>query len=355
MPSKDASAGTRDSELTNHGVLQATRLGQFFKQSSLRITHLFSSPLKRTVKTAKSIQDAQKQLVAQKVDNTLESPNVAGSHALGIEIVPCRALIEQDFGFYEGKSFYNRPRDSNLTGKQAHQKEYENEPGFVPPESKESMARRADSFLDEHLLPLLQEERSSTEYIVAVVSHGMLLSSLWRCLLRRLPAKSVTIAPEVLASKSFVDLEHLGGWSNTGFLELSIAQKSSALVHEAAEDLAQVSPELSNAGCEAASEVEPSEQVAPNTVGNTLVNDEVHTRTDTKTELGTVAVPRASEPTASLEQRSNMLSEWAITIMTVNGKTHLKGIKRTGGGVGSAKFQEDQKTIETFFKRRKVG
>jgi hypothetical protein len=40
--------------------------------------------------------------------------------------------------------------------------------------------------------------------------------------------------------------------------------------------------------------------------------------------------------------------------LTVNGKDHLKGLKRTGGGVGSSRHDASQKGIESFFKRRKV-
>jgi len=45
--------------------------------------------------------------------------------------------------------------------------------------------------------------------------------------------------------------------------------------------------------------------------------------------------------------------KFQITVKTINGKDHLKGLKRTGGGLGSSKFEEGQKSIETFFKKRK--
>jgi phage baseplate assembly protein gpV len=45
---------------------------------------------------------------------------------------------------------------------------------------------------------------------------------------------------------------------------------------------------------------------------------------------------------------------WNTTILAINGKDHLKGLKRTGGGVGSSRHDTSQKSIETFFKRRKV-
>lgn len=46
--------------------------------------------------------------------------------------------------------------------------------------------------------------------------------------------------------------------------------------------------------------------------------------------------------------------DWTTTILTINGKDHLKGLKRTGGGVGSSRHDASQKGIESFFKRRKI-
>ena len=51
----------------------------------------------------------------------------------------------------------------------------------------------------------------------------------------------------------------------------------------------------------------------------------------------------------------DILHGWNMVIRKVNGKDHLKGLKRTGGGVGSSQFDEGQKKIETFFKKQKVG
>jgi hypothetical protein len=45
---------------------------------------------------------------------------------------------------------------------------------------------------------------------------------------------------------------------------------------------------------------------------------------------------------------------WSSIILAINGKDHLRGLKRTGGGVGSSRHDASQKCIKTFFKRRKV-
>jgi hypothetical protein len=58
-------------------------------------------------------------------------------------------------------------------------------------------------------------------------------------------------------------------------------------------------------------------------------------------------------PAASIELEG--LPGWNIIIQKINGKDHLKGLKRTGGGVGSSRFDEGQRKIETFFKKQKVG
>src|ERR1700759_2039622 len=45
-------AGTLDSALTNHGVEQANRLGEFFTQNEVIFSHIFASPLSRAFRTA---------------------------------------------------------------------------------------------------------------------------------------------------------------------------------------------------------------------------------------------------------------------------------------------------------------
>ena len=317
----------------------------------------------RTVKTAKLIRDAQNETIACRHDRILETPgatSAAECEAFKLETVRCPALIEQDFGFYEGKPFYERPRGSNLTGKQAHQKGHENEPGFTAPESKESMANRADGFLDEHLLPLFQEEKLALEHTVVVVSHGMLLSTLWRCLLRRLPAKSVTLSSEMLASTSFIDLEHLGGWSNTGYLELAMKQTPAASVGKSRTDNGLISTKPTKRELDSVQNDMSSEQDDVATIADAVIVKKAVSIGDGSNIEG-VMEPAVEAPTSSQIPKMistpsrSTLTGWLTTIKTVNGKMHLKGLKRTGGGVGSAKFEEGQKTMESFFKRRKIG
>ena len=292
----ESSAGVKDSALTIHGSLQATRLGQYFVESGLRFTRIFSSDLQRAHKTAAAILLAQIERQGDAVDH---------------ELVVTQSLLlrEQDFGFYEGKPFYARSRGTNKTGKDIHRAEHHEEPGFKDIESKESMALRMDTFLDEHLLPILQSEIEGSEETVAIVSHGIIVSVLWKCLLKRFAAQTVSLAPGLnVGGGRVTPLEYLGGWSNTGYLELDIR---------------------------------PSQVLKEN--HTPVANDDAG------------AVDKSPDIQHLGPTISAVFIGRKMVIKTVNGKEHLKGLKRTGGGVGSSKFDEGQKKIESFFKKRKVG
>ncbi|KAF1360048.1 phosphoglycerate mutase-like protein [Lizonia empirigonia] len=261
-------AGSRDSALTNHGYQQATRLGLHFKALEFEFTHLYSSHLQRAAKTAGLIREAQ-----------LPVNGDATSSRAVPEVTQLRVLMEQDFGDLEGKKWTQI------------QAELQNKPGYAAVETKEAMGQRADAFLDEHLLPLLDETKDDADLVIAIVSHGIFLSTLWKRLLQRLLAKSVSLSPDV-QSTARPALEHLGGWSNTGYLDLHLMR------HEV---------ESTSQSCD--------------------------------TPYPGLRIARG----------------WTVTILAINAKEHLKGLKRTGGGVGSSRHDASQKGIESFFKRRKMG
>lgn len=172
-------------------------------------------------------------------------------------------------------------------------------------ESKESMIGRMDVFIQDHLLPLLRKMTSEPEPIVCIVSHGIILSHLWRCFLKNFPRKSVSLAPDTVTGTSNPTvLEHLGSWSNTGYLELD--------VH--------------SSGAEAGTGTDDFK-------GNLF-------------PLGHPSPDQSLTPTAP---------HLKMIIKTVNGRDHLKSLKRTRGGVGSSKYDEGQKKMESFFKKRNVG
>lgn len=221
------------------------------------------------------------------------------------------SLREQDFGFYEGKPFYTRSRGTNKTGKDTHREQHQSDPEFKDVESKEAMALRMEAFLDEQLIPILRGETPKGEEIIAIVSHGIILSILWRCFLKRFAARTVSLALGIsVGGGGVTPLEYLGGWSNTGYLELDIMPRHV--------------PTDSNIYS-----FVPMDDVGP--VDEAPAN---------KHSVSTIsAIPIGHN----------------MVIKTVNGKDHLKSLKRTGGGVGSSKFDEGQKSIESFFKKRKVG
>ena len=286
------SAGVKDSALTVHGNLQAERLGKFFAETGLRFRKIYSSDLQRAWKTATAIRLAQPP----------PDCDAASEAKTQVTLTALTVLREQDFGFYEGKPFYTRPSESRRTGKENHRYQHHGDPDFKDVESKESMVLRMLNFLQDHLVPAIQSEPSERNNDIVIVSHGIILSQLWRCLLTFLAKDSITLSPGL--SVGTTPLEYLGAWSNTGYLELEILTKQSTATGELA--------------------------------------------------IST-AVPPAPAPDPSYADSgvSPPLHHYKVIIKTVNGKEHLKGLKRTKG-VGSSKFDEGQKSIESFFKRRKV-
>ena len=282
-----SSAGIRDSALTNHGILQAERLGQYLARRDLHFTHLFSSDLQRAYKTAEAIATFQ----VRKGEKTEKT----------VTVKQLKVLREQNFGFYEGKPFYARSTISTKSGKEDHRSQHKNEPGFEDVESKESMTARADSFVYDNLLPILCKDNAHREATVAVVSHGIILNHLWRSILKLFAQRTVSLAPGVSAGGAGggTALEYLGGWSNTGYMELDI--QPVVMAKERA--------------------VSESEVTAP---------------TPAETDVLTP------------------LPELRMIIKAVNGKDHLQGLKRTRG-VSSGKHDEGQQKIESFFKKNKVG
>ncbi|KAL8762437.1 MAG: hypothetical protein Q9184_001565 [Pyrenodesmia sp. 2 TL-2023] len=272
-------AGVRNSALTVQGVLQAERLGQHLAASGIRYTHIFASDLQRAVKTAQALLSAQPE------------PTVGP----GLSVCQLPILREQDFGFYEGKSFYARQRDSNKSGKDNHRSQHEADPDFKDVESKDSMTKRTDTFVAEYLRPLIVQPPPRKDTVVAIISHGILLSHLWRSILSMFAKQTVSLTPGLaVGGEAVPPLEYLGGWSNTGYLEVDIT--------------------------------------IPSVITETSDGD----------------LQPGHAPSSSLPSAIKML------IRTVNGKEHLKGLKRARG-VGSSQYDEGQKKIESFFKKTKLA
>ena len=285
------SAGIKDSALTIHGNLQAERLGKYFAESGVRFRKIYSSDLQRAFKTATAIRLAQ----------PLPGCDAAPETKLQVTALPI--LREQDFGFYEGKPFYARPRESKVSGKEYHRAQHLDDPDFKDVESKESMALRMSTFLQDHLAPAITNEQFGLNGDIVVVSHGIILSQLWKCFLKVVARNSITLCPGLsVGDGGITALEYLGGWSNTGYLELEILKKETAGTTELAVS---------------------------------------------------TAAPPIPDPSDADGDTCPQLHQYKIIIKAINGKEHLKGLKRTRG-VSSSKFDEGQKSIESFFKKTKT-
>lgn len=226
-------AGTRDSALTSHGVIQTRRLGAHLaKVVPTPKTRIFASDLQRAVKTAEAIRDARGE---------------GGEGGDDVEQLP--DLREKFFGTGEGQKFGARePHDGA--------------------ETTEEMQVRADRFLADHLLGLC------TEDAVFVVSHGLMLNVILRRLCEKLPSGSVSVSPEAQhhANPSGTAVLARASWSNTGYLEMTLSGGQ----------------------------------------------------------------PQWSALKARIE--------------VVNSTGHLQGLRKTRGGIGSARFDSNQKTMDSFFK-----
>ena len=250
--------------------------------SGSQLTHIFSSNLQRAFKTADTLRISKSQ----------------DRNGSSLQVMQISNLREQDFGFYEGKPFHARLRDSDKLKKETNRLQNSTDPIFQDVESKESMDKRTDEFVKEYLVPLIQARSINHKATVAVVAHGIILTHLWKSLLKLFAKNTVSLAPGLpVGLGRITPLEYLGGWSNTGYLEVDIRQ-------------------------------------------------------DIPLQVGTDHQPHTAEYEDA--QGSLLPPNLRMEIITINGTDHLKGLKRTRG-VGSSQYDEGQKKIESFFKRSKFA
>ena len=294
---RSPSAGWTDSALTSHGHIQTTKLGSHLANSNVRLTHVFSSDLSRARKTAEAIVEAQ----TTKFGKSAKSND-------GIRFVQITSLREQDFGSLERCPWAVNPRTTRRHGARKAPKIDRSHQDWRDIESKESLTRRATSFIDTSIVPMMLDPTSARkEPTVAVVSHGMTLHALWKALLKRFALFGVSLGPGVnTRSDNGDNLEHIGGWSNTGYLELDIQHQPSDM------KAAQATKGVATS-------------IAPMTTS----------------QKDTIAI--------------TVLYDWRMKVLAINNTSHLRGLKRTRGGVGSSTYDEDQKPIESYFKKRRVA
>ena len=163
-------------------------------------------------------------------------------------------------------------------------------------ESREQMRRRAEKFVLGHLTLLLNQEGAGG--CIVVVSHGLILDSLLRVLLERFALRGTARLGDAKTT----------AWSNTGYVELAVG-----LTVEVGTDDPVVAGGL-----------------------------------DTVQVPGEVSGDRTPAPPAlPLPPRRQ---PWiSLSVVGVNVLTHLEGLKKTRGGIGSAQHDKRQRTMDAFF------
>ena len=192
------------------------------------------------------------------------------------------------------------------------------------------MKARVDAFIDRYLLQLIEEVQDKDA--VAVVSHGMILSHLWRAILRRFHPNNVAVASGVLAAERGLSLEFVGGWSNTGYLDLDVKQKPELVLSIPATQKSTLPTPHS----------QPLEQSSAASLESQVI-----------TQSPTAATSRNN--ITLLEHPRTIPQNMSLVVNAVNSLEHLKGLKKTRGGIGSLKHDSNQKTMDSFFKKRKLG
>lgn len=301
-----------DSPLTNHGVLQANRLGSHLAAS--KVSRIFSSDLDRAVKTAEAVCTAQ-------------------DHGIALQVIKLELLREQDFGYYEKKQFHERPKHTNKPGSGSHSEAYRTRPGFKDVESKESMKGRMETFVNEHLMHLLDNsDKRPNDHAIVIVAHGIILGHLWRVILGQFDRKNVSTGPDVPNPER--GLQHLGGWSNTGYLDLDIKPMNQVVAPAKVGLVSSVLGQQSNA--------EPSVELSKDNAG--------HSQTPSfGDELSIQSIVKLPN-----HDCGNIKTTMSLVIKSVNNQDHLQGLKKTRGGLGSLKHDSSQRTMDSFFKKRRL-
>lgn len=179
---------------------------------------------------------------------------------------------------------------------------------------------------------------------MVVVAHGIILSHLWRVLLKRFPAGDVSVLPGVQAAERGFSLEYLGGWSNTGYLELEVRPKQE---HGADEERHPPPTKVADLPSPGLTSSTPAKEAAPGS--NSTPTESVDSKSADVPQQPSIPPPAPTHTSTPSE-----LFNLSLLVMTVNSQVHLKGLKKTRGGIGSLKHDSSQKTMDSFFKKRRL-
>lgn len=256
-------------------------LARHFRDRGVRFTHIFSSDLDRASDTARGI-------CQQQLGGRLLAP------------FQTSLLKEQYFGTVEGTRWQSAAPASTTGTPGTWQG---GEPRYTQEESMASMRSRANSFLNDHLLPVVQNKPSSSnEEVVAIVAHGIILQVLWECFTELFDPRDIHLGPGV----SQTDLGDYvqPTWSNSGYMELDVKQLPPAPTMLLAK----------------------SARVVP-------VPGSVQTSIKTPGSLA--------------------FSGWAMTVMSVDNTSHLAGaqqVPRSGGAIRDTVHESRQQIMDDFYR-----
>lgn len=285
-------AGTTDSALTNHGMLQIESLAQTFASKSIHFDSVFASDLSRARITAEGICRPQ----PPKKDGGLVTPTLTSD------------LRERDFGSLEGVRWQSPSTPSTNASASPGRSSRITSTKVIEKETTVSMRQRSLSFLHSHFLPLLFDDPTAKRK-VAIVAHGIILRVLWNCLVELFDPMSISLMPGIAAWEGGPAALLSPSWSNTGFMELSIRMKQSPSSSPSQRLLTSHEARI------ASSSIMDTEGTPPDSLAGDI-----------------------------------LLQGWSMKILAVDSKEHVAGLRRTRGGIGSASFDNRQKRIDQFFK-----
>lgn len=340
------SAGSTDSPLSSHGVNQARRLGEHLASRRPElgpVVHVFSSDLQRALDTAQEVVAAQGPaappvpVLSSSLSPGGPSPNCgssSSSYRRRPDLVPLALLREKDFGSREGLP-YGKRAPSHRSASAGHHHSPGNAashrspsaghrsvgiaaavaaarpPGYMDSETQEQMMARMECFAQAYLLPLLSRltdgEGARRRQTVVVVAHGIILNVLTRVLLSDVSASEYTRLFGTPAGEAGIlnarmpprAGEFAVPWGNTGYLEAVVVRV----------------PPL------------PASPVSLPRPDRSPSNIAYGDRTRTS------------------RRRRPVLN---VRVVSVNNTQHLDGLRKTRGGIGSAKFDSRQRTMDAF-------
>ena len=203
------------------------------------------------------------------------------------------------------------------------------------------------------LLPYVADDET-----VAVVAHGIILTHLWRSILGRFLPGNVSVAAGVMVGGAGLGLEYLGGWSNTGYLELEITSKGGVLprldpAHPKSVGLYEQDVGSGSSAPAQSSNPMPDKVSSLPTQQSATALPPMHKAEAPVLTMLDESIPILKGSVVEFSRHTSLplkLPDLALVVKAVNSQEHLSGLKKTRGGIGSLKHDEKQKTMDSFFK-----